>query len=126
MPGTFGENAFEAVVVGASGSVRLMYPSPERVAVCVVFMSFIRAQSSRWVCKSLCMLLIYQGEIVVTGKNRAGEMSNNDVERGAMQVIVEIPDDLGRRIAADPGELSRVALEGLALEGVRYGSAYGY
>ena len=38
-----------------------------------------------------------------------------------MQVIVEIPDELGRLIATDPGELSRAALEGLALEGVRSG-----
>jgi Uncharacterised protein family (UPF0175) len=43
------------------------------------------------------------------------------VGEGAMQVILEIPDDLGRRIAADAGELSRMALEGLALEGVRSG-----
>jgi hypothetical protein len=38
-----------------------------------------------------------------------------------MRVSLEIPEDLGRRIAADPGELSRVALEGLALEAVRAG-----
>jgi len=38
-----------------------------------------------------------------------------------MQVILEIPDDLGRRIATDLAELSRAALEGLALEGVRSG-----
>jgi hypothetical protein len=38
-----------------------------------------------------------------------------------MQVSLEIPEDLGRRIAADPGELSRAALEGLALEAIRSG-----
>ena len=38
-----------------------------------------------------------------------------------MQVILEIPDDLGRRIATDPDELPRVVLEGVALEGVRSG-----
>jgi hypothetical protein len=38
-----------------------------------------------------------------------------------MQVNLEIPEDLGRRIAADPGELPRVALEGLALEAIRTG-----
>ena len=38
-----------------------------------------------------------------------------------MQVSLEIPEDLGRRIVADPGELPRVALEGLALEAIRTG-----
>lgn len=37
-----------------------------------------------------------------------------------MQVSLEIPEDLGRRIA-NPGELPRVALEGLALEAIRAG-----
>jgi len=36
-----------------------------------------------------------------------------------MLVSLEIPEDLGRRIASDPGELPRAALEGLALEAVR-------
>jgi hypothetical protein len=39
----------------------------------------------------------------------------------AVQVSLEIPEDLGRRIAADPGELPRAALEGLALEAIRAG-----
>ena len=38
-----------------------------------------------------------------------------------MQVSLEISEDLGRRIAADPGELPRAALEGLALEAIRSG-----
>jgi hypothetical protein len=38
-----------------------------------------------------------------------------------MQVSLEIPEDLGRRIAADPRELTRAALEGLALEAIRAG-----
>ena len=38
-----------------------------------------------------------------------------------MRVSSEIPEDLGRRIAADPGELTRAALEGLALEAIRAG-----
>ena len=38
-----------------------------------------------------------------------------------MQVNLEIPEDLGRRIAANPGELPRAALEGLALEAIRTG-----
>jgi hypothetical protein len=38
-----------------------------------------------------------------------------------MQVSLEIPEDLGRRIAADPGELPRAALEALALEAIRSG-----
>lgn len=36
-----------------------------------------------------------------------------------MTVTVEIPDDLGRRLAADSNDLSRRALEALALEGFR-------
>ena len=39
----------------------------------------------------------------------------------AMHVTLEIPEDLGRRLATDPGALPRAALEGLALEGVRTG-----
>ena len=35
------------------------------------------------------------------------------------QVHLEIPEDLAKRIANDPVGLSRAALEGLALEGVR-------
>ena len=38
-----------------------------------------------------------------------------------MHVSLEIPEDLGRRIVADPGELPRAALEALALEGIRAG-----
>jgi hypothetical protein len=38
-----------------------------------------------------------------------------------MRVSLEIPEDLGLRIAADPGELPRAALEGLALEAIRAG-----
>jgi predicted HTH domain antitoxin len=38
-----------------------------------------------------------------------------------MQVSLETPEDLGRRIVADPGELPRDALEGLALEAIRNG-----
>jgi hypothetical protein len=38
-----------------------------------------------------------------------------------MHVSLEIPEDLGRRIAADPRELPQAALEGLALEAIRAG-----
>jgi uncharacterized protein UPF0175 len=38
-----------------------------------------------------------------------------------MQVRLEIPEDLGLRIVADPDELPRAALEGLALEAIRTG-----
>ena len=38
-----------------------------------------------------------------------------------MQVSLEIPEDLGRRIAASPGELPRAALEAIALEAIRSG-----
>ena len=38
-----------------------------------------------------------------------------------MRVSLEIPEDLGRRIVADPDELPRAALEGLALEAIRAG-----
>ena len=36
-------------------------------------------------------------------------------------MTLEIPEDLVRHFAADPGGLSRFALEALALEGVRSG-----
>jgi hypothetical protein len=39
----------------------------------------------------------------------------------AIHVTLEIPEDLSCRIADDPGGLSRAALEGLALEGIRAG-----
>ena len=39
-----------------------------------------------------------------------------------MRVSLEIPEDLGRRIASNPGELRRATLEGLALESIRSGS----
>ena len=39
-----------------------------------------------------------------------------------MQVSLEIPEDLGRRIAADQGQLPQAALEGLALEAIRSGT----
>jgi hypothetical protein len=38
-----------------------------------------------------------------------------------MHVSLEIPEDLVRRIAPDPGELARAVLEALALEAVRTG-----
>jgi hypothetical protein len=38
-----------------------------------------------------------------------------------MQVSLEIPEDLGRRIAADASQLTRAALEALALEAIRAG-----
>jgi hypothetical protein len=38
-----------------------------------------------------------------------------------MQITMEIPEDLGRLIAADAGELPRAALEALALEAIRGG-----
>jgi len=38
-----------------------------------------------------------------------------------MQVHLEIPEDLAQQLAADPSGLTRVALEAIALEGVRSG-----
>ena len=38
-----------------------------------------------------------------------------------MQVHLEIPEDLARQLAVDPGGVSRAALEAVALEGVRSG-----
>ena len=38
-----------------------------------------------------------------------------------MQVNVQIPDDIGRCLIEDGGDLSRVALESLALEALRAG-----
>ncbi len=43
------------------------------------------------------------------------------VSQAAMHVTLEIPDDLVRRIAADPSALPRAALEALALDAVRTG-----
>lgn len=57
MVGAFGENAFGTVGMGARGSARPMGPSPGREVGCAVLMLFIRAQVSRRVCRSLCMLL---------------------------------------------------------------------
>ena len=39
----------------------------------------------------------------------------------AVYVTLEIPADLSRQIARDPGPLPQAALEGLALEGIRAG-----
>ncbi len=39
----------------------------------------------------------------------------------AMQVHLEIPEDLARQLAADPSGVSHAALESVALEGVRSG-----
>lgn len=38
-----------------------------------------------------------------------------------MQVHLDVPEDVVRQFAAEPGGVTRVALEALALEGVRSG-----
>lgn len=38
-----------------------------------------------------------------------------------MQVHLDVPEDVARRFAADPGGITRAALEALAIEGVRSG-----
>ena len=38
-----------------------------------------------------------------------------------MQIHLEIPEDLARQLADDPGGVTHVALEAVALEGVRSG-----
>ena len=38
-----------------------------------------------------------------------------------MQVLLDVPEDVARRFAADPGGIARVVLESLATEGVRSG-----
>jgi len=38
-----------------------------------------------------------------------------------MQITVELPDDIARRLGASHPDLSRAALEGIALEGARSG-----
>ena len=38
-----------------------------------------------------------------------------------MQVQLEVPEEVARQFAAEPGGLTRAALEALALEGVRSG-----
>ena len=60
-----------------------------------------------------------QATVFASPPNRLSLSDNGRKE--AMQVSLEIPEDLGRRIAADPGELSQAALEGLALEAIRTG-----
>jgi len=38
-----------------------------------------------------------------------------------MQVHLDVPEDVARQFAAEPGGVTRVALEALAIEGVRSG-----
>jgi hypothetical protein len=38
-----------------------------------------------------------------------------------MQVRLDVPEDVARQFAADPGGVTRAALEALAVEGVRSG-----
>jgi hypothetical protein len=38
-----------------------------------------------------------------------------------MAIILDVPEDVARQLAADDGALARLALEALALEGVRSG-----
>ena len=38
-----------------------------------------------------------------------------------MQVHLDVPEDVARQFAADPGGITRAALEALAIEGVRSG-----
>jgi hypothetical protein len=38
-----------------------------------------------------------------------------------MQVHLDVPEDVARRFAAEPGGITRAALEALAIEGVRSG-----
>ena len=38
-----------------------------------------------------------------------------------MQVHLEIPEDLAKQLAPEPGDLTRAAIEAVALEGVRSG-----
>jgi Uncharacterised protein family (UPF0175) len=45
----------------------------------------------------------------------------DNVGEAAMQVHLEIPEDLARQLAADPGGVTHAALEAVALEGVRSG-----
>jgi hypothetical protein len=45
----------------------------------------------------------------------------DNIGQAAMQVHLEIPEDLARQLAADPGGVTHAALEAVALEGVRSG-----
>ena len=38
-----------------------------------------------------------------------------------MQVYLEVPEDVARQFSAEPGGITRAALEALAIEGVRSG-----
>ena len=46
----------------------------------------------------------------------------NFPDNKAMQIVLEVPEDLARCFSSDVAGLSRVALEGLALEGIRSGT----
>jgi len=52
-------------------------------------------------------------------KNLVSEASSHYI--GSMNLMVEIPDDVAQRLAAAGGDLSRRALEALALEEYRRG-----
>jgi len=43
-----------------------------------------------------------------------------------MQVSLDVPEDVARQFAAEPGGITRVALEALAVEGVRSGKLTAY
>ena len=43
-----------------------------------------------------------------------------------MQVHLDVPEDVARRFAAEPGGIARATLEALAIEGVRSGKLTAY
>lgn len=54
-------------------------------------------------------------------KTTSALLRDNVVGRSVMQVHLEVPEDVARQFAAEPGGISRAALEALAVEGVRSG-----
>jgi Uncharacterised protein family (UPF0175) len=52
---------------------------------------------------------------------QVSEDLRDNIGEAAMQVLLEIPDDLARQLAADPSGVTHAVLEAVALEGVRSG-----
>jgi hypothetical protein len=51
----------------------------------------------------------------------AAQLRDNAVENTTMDVHFDVPEELARQLAPEPGGIARVALEALAVEGVRSG-----
>ncbi len=63
----------------------------------------------------------FDGQAIGVGKVRGRLGPAIMKEETGMQIIVELPDDIARQLGGDQPQLSRTALEALAVEGVRSG-----